>query len=360
MEKVSPKFIVGVDVGYSNLKFTYGVFDPEDNKNITELFRSEIYPSTVQSITEASNICDYKSINNACIVNLNGNEYLTCVTPNVLSSKYDSERIIDDSYPFSDEYLALYLSALLHSGRKEIDLVVVGLPAREYIDEERKERLKQRLTGTFNVTNKTQITVNDVIVIPQPLGAFCAELSQSIPNQEATKFIKNLNFNTSLIIDIGFYSTDWVVMNAKQMEHDFLGSSYNAVSVILKDTQQLLGKKYGIIRNESLLEDAIRTGSYNISMGSSGDINFFADFKEMANRRAEKLVREITAAVRECVTKIDTIIICGGGLDFYKDKISERFNHCNIITADTAVDRNTTVSLNSLGFWVYGFSQIRK
>ncbi len=95
-------------------------------------------------------------------------------------------------------------------------------------------------------------------------------------------------------------------------------------------------------------------------MGSSGDINFFADFKEMANRRAEKLVREITAAVRECVTKIDTIIICGGGLDFYKDKISERFNHCNIITADTAVDRNTTVSLNSLGFWVYGFSQIRK
>lgn len=158
--------IVGLDIGYSNLKVAFG----EDGKEPALVSR----PAGAAPSEHIGQRIMPAGADEPLRVLVDGKEYVAGCSHDRLENW---ARELHKDYTSTDSYRALFNAGLLLSGMTEIDRVVTGLPTSQYFDDGLRKHLAKTMKGEHQVTPKKKIIVKDVKIVPQPLGGFVDYLS---------------------------------------------------------------------------------------------------------------------------------------------------------------------------------------
>lgn len=331
------KYIVGLDIGYSNLVVACGEAGKGGPESVVTM-PAGAAPATCmpRSLTGGINL------DSGVQVQVNGESWVAGVEPGRLSGW---NRELHADYPSSDTYKALFYAALLTPERDTVDLLVTGLPVNQFQDPAFVAALKQRLAGTHQVTPKRNIQVTDVLVVPQPVGTFMSALWYEPTESPLAETIQR---GRAIVIDPGFFSVDWVSFDQASMQGS-AGTDLRAMSRVLAEMAILIRADYGDAPTIEKLESAVRDGDADIIFkGSKIEIQEY--FQKAADAVSRVALQPLQNDIRldGGSSSIDVVLMGGGGGHAYKAAAEALFPHAQVICPDTSVDTNAK------GFWACG------
>lgn len=321
-----------IDVGFGNTKY---VVISNGNGDI----QCSLFPSLAPQASEGADLASgVLQKRNTVTVEVNGVRYEVGKDAN-LAQDATHGRVLDLSYPTTDPYLALVRGAIYYMGVPEIHLLVLGLPVNSF--DKYKEVLEKRITGEHKIPSPLYksgngtpehitVKVHNVKVQPQPLGAF---FDHAVTSGVYSRMRNEMN----LLIDAGFYTLDWIVSRGVKMVNARSGAHSGGMSSILSTMGESIGKKIGgQINDLTILDEAIRTGTNPRFYGKEFDIT---EQRKLAKAKAEQFVSVLANKVGQSVD-IDNIVLAGGGASFFKDVITAKFPHHDIIVTKNPVYAN--------------------
>lgn len=319
-----------IDVGYGNTK--YVVFHERG-----EQVQCSLFPSTAPQAGASTDLSGgVFQKRNTVTVEVNGVSYEVGRDAR-LAQDASYGRVLDSKYSLSDVYLALVRGAISYMGVSHIDVLVLGLPVNTF--DTYQETLAERMTGVHRVPSPTssdpsktvEVEVRAVRVIPQPIGGF---FDYAIRNNLYGRMKNQMN----LLIDPGFYTLDWVVAHGVKMANARSGAHSGGMSAVLATMAEAIGRELGTQLNDySLLDDAIRTGTSPRFFGKPFDIDRHI---KIGKEKARQFVSVLANRVGNNGVDIDNIILAGGGAEFFKDLIQEKFPHHELVITDDPVFAN--------------------
>lgn len=248
-------------------------------------------------------------------------------------------RVLDRSYPTTDVYMALLRGALAYMMEPKIDLLVLGLPVNTY--EQHREFLQAEMTGDHVVQNMhkrvdpaaaEEITVNvaEIWVLPQPIGGF---FDHAIRH----KLFGQMKNQTNLIVDVGFFTLDWLVAAGTKPVGARSGAANGGMSAVLTAIGEAIGREHTTqIANLKRIDDAIRAGGKLNIFGKPHDISSNV---AIGKAKAREFVSTMAAKVGDGAD-IDNIILSGGGAEFFIDIVQEKFPKHELVIAHDPVFAN--------------------
>ena len=326
----TPAFVVGLDIGYSNVKRVDGYADAAD---------------PTQSIRPAQAAPLHSLNGNATLkegehyVQLDGEPWAAFLS----AGRAGVTRELHADYPASKAYRALFnasISEACGEGRNEIDHLITGLPVSQMRQPQLVERLTAQLTGTHQVAPQREIQVHKVSVLPQPVGT----LNYIYSTYEATD---DLDEGVILVLDPGFFSVDWVVFRRGDIVRDSSDSSMEAMSALLEAINQAIAREFGGPGpGREKIEIALQRGKPYIQLyGSKVELKPFVDQavatvvpKALSNMKQQMRFLDGEA--------IDFVLMGGGGGGFYQAAAEEIFPLSKVITADRPIISN------AFGYWL--------
>lgn len=135
-----------------------------------------------------------------------------------------------EDYTATDLWRALFLAALQGAGRERVDVLVTRLPAQQHRDPALRARL-EGLVGVHHPSPGRAVRIGRVVVLPQPAGAYLDLLAAP-----QTALLDVFETGRTLVIDPGYYSVDWLVIEAGVVRKSASGSSLKSVQTILRAT----------------------------------------------------------------------------------------------------------------------------
>lgn len=320
--------IIGLDIGYSNLKVAFGEAGKEPvlvNRPAGAAPADHISQRIIPNTDEPLHVL------------VDGKEYVAGCSHDRLENW---ARELHKDYTSTDSYKALFNAGLLLSGMTEVDCVVTGLPTSQYFDEGLRKRLANAMKGEHQVTPKKKIVVRNVKVVPQPLGGFIDFLNQLEDPSE-------IEDASVLIVDPGFFSVDWVLIVNGEFKRSASGTSLDATSVILDEAGAMIGRDYGSNPGRSKMENAVRSGRGTVTvLGTRVEID---PYLAKASAKVGKIVAsQIQTSLRKEESAVDVIVMVGGGAPLFADPIKEVFNKTPLKMAQNSVFANVR------GFWKGG------
>ncbi len=321
--------IVGMDIGYSNLKVAFGKSGSEP----TLVNR----PAGAAPSENIGQQIMATGVDEPLRVLVDGREYVAGVSYDRLENW---PRELHKDYTATDSYRALFNAGLLLSGMTEIDRVVTGLPTSQYFDEGLRKHLIKTMKGEHKVTPKKTIMVKDVKIVPQPLGGFVDYLhSLGDPSQ--------IEDASVLVVDPGFFSMDWVMLVNGEFKRGSSGTSLDAMSVVLSEAGALIAKDHGSNPGQSKMENAVRSGRYSVSVyGTRVDIKPY--LATAAAAVGHVACAQLQASLRKEESDVDAIVLVGGGAPLFESAIKSVFDKTPITIAAESVFANVR------GFWLGG------
>jgi plasmid segregation protein ParM len=318
--------IVGLDIGYSNLKVAFGEegHEPELVSRPAGAAPSEHIGQRIMSA----------GADEPLRVLVDGKEYVAGCSHDRLENW---ARELHKDYTATDSYRALFNAGLLLTGMTEIDRVVTGLPTSQYFDDGLRKHLVKTMKGEHQVTPKKKILVKDVKIVPQPLGGFVDYLNH-------LKDPSDIEDASVLVIDPGFFSVDWVLLANGEFKRGSSGTSLDATSVILDEASALIGKDYGSGPGRSKMENAVRSGRDTVVVhGARVEI---APYLTKAAATVGHIVSaQLQASLRKEESAVDAIVMVGGGAPLFEAAIKEAFDKTPLSIA------TDSVFANARGFW---------
>jgi plasmid segregation protein ParM len=256
------------------------------------------------------------------VIPINGSMYE--VGPDVFLAQHvgNSGRTLNDQFPESDHYFALVIGAIMQMKAKEIHHLVLGLPVHTM--QRYKDFLKERFKGEFKL-NDHSIVIGKVSVIQQPVGSLVYAAQQGFGISDGVNH---------LIIDPGYYSTDWVVANGFRVLANRSGGMVSGVSPIIKKAASLIGKELNVSFSQfERLGDALKNKTA------------LTVYKHtLSNDECWEYVRRSSSGILDCLKEIDTkigvrediksVILSGGGGIFYLDSCKDYFSDVNVHLVD--------------------------
>jgi plasmid segregation protein ParM len=292
---------IGVDLGYGFVKVTDGKKD-------------KIFPSVVGQARTLRYISDDAQEQNF-LKNMNviidDREYFV----GDLANRQSDVVLFSLTENRMDERISKVLLvtslALLSDGKSTNFNLVTGLPVGFFT--ETKQSLSQLFKGQHHITlrrnqkneGEQTIFVNEVKVLPQPFGT----LFDLILDYNGNMIDENMAASKIGIIDIGFRTTDYIVVDNLENIDRLSGSSNTALSTAYVIISEMLKEEFKINKPIYQLDEIVRTGTIRIS-GKSYNLD---EIKRHAfSVVAEKLVTEINSL---WVNKweLDMVFITGGG-----------------------------------------------
>jgi len=128
------------------------------------------------------------------------------------------------------------LAGIVSTGAEKIDHLVTALPASHFRDEEKRKALKSTLVGAHNVSGGREVVVDDVSVIPQPVGSYMSIVS-------TFEDAEPLEEGRALVIDPGYFSVDWLTIEGMEARMASSGTSLKAMSKLFKDAASVIGPR---------------------------------------------------------------------------------------------------------------------
>lgn len=312
---------LGLDIGYSNLKMCHGNGD----KQIV------VKPVGVIEDAESPVFSLGKSFEGAVKVQVDGKRYVACVEPALIHTR---TRSLHEDYANTADYRALFHAALLMSESPVIDRMVTGLPVEHFMDKTRVSNLKALLKGEHKVTPKRTVEVKEVFVTPQPLGGYMSALADN----------PDIEDMSVLVVDPGFFSVDWVIIERGTVIDGTLGTSTNAMSVVLERASELISLDHGGKPALGQLEAAIRGDGKVMLFGERIEIASF--LKEAAKDVCRMAMSSVRNGLRNVSgMNVDAILMVGGGASLYEPFARELYPRAKCITPEHSV------AANAIGFW---------
>lgn len=271
------------------------------------------------------------------IVNVQEQPWVAGVEPYRL---HGITRDLHDDYTTSNSYRALMLAAMQYPGVETIDMVVTGLPVSHYQDREKKSMLGKRLRGTHSLGQGKRLTVKRAIVLPQPIGAFVDAHSQ--PHVDRAL----LSEGRVLIVDAGFFSFDWAVVEEMGLVSQVSGTSLQAMSRLLERANQILVDRYGDGVGVERIEATVRAQRPNILV--HGERVSLQPILEQASRETAEIALNDLRQAQRGERPVDMVIITGGGASYYEAPARALFDKSQILVPDHPW------LANARGFWRYG------
>lgn len=315
-------FVVrAVDVGYRNTKFTLG--RAQDGTLRTMLIPSLATPADLGADL-GTNVVARR---NTVLVTADGIRFE--VGPDVaLAMGLNENPVLHAQYSDTPEHLALLRAAMHYMEVSEIDLLVVGLPvARLAIH---KAALTRRLIGVHPAGNGRNVLVKDVRVLPQPIGGFLYHVSCQPDARE-------LQRDTTLIIDPGFLTVDWVVAQGLQPIGKRSGHHDSGVSAVLARMAAAISRDYRLdYKDLRALDHGVRSGQFRLFGEPVALEPYLADASAAVMNIAVNALASSAGDARD----IDAIVLVGGGAALFLPAIQRRYPRHTIHVVEDPVFAN--------------------
>lgn len=244
----------------------------------------------------------------------------------VLQSRIQST-IFDRSRVHDQTYKMLFIAALVEMARLSPRAwrikVVTGLPVEFFSD--RPEVIKS-LEGVYRVTTERVMkrTVESVFVAPQPFGSLFRELL----NEQGKIVNEDVERGRVGIIDVGTYTTDFVVSDELRYVQRLSGSVRIGWSKVISQVQQALGDLYMLELMPHEVDRAVQAGEVRVRGEpvalESLIVPAVTDIQTAIIARA----RDLWGAG----THLDVILISGGGGPHLYDVIHGVYPHARLLS----------------------------
>ncbi len=325
---MAQKNIVALDMGYSNLKGAFGLHG-------TKVPSTFVKPAGAAPITSMAQSVGRTRQDDSIQIEIEGETWVAGVDPSRLD-RY--ERDLHEDYPSTNTYKALFSAGLIEAGMPEVDRLVTGLPVSQSKDKALCNALKQRLTGTFQITPKQSVTVKRVDVIAQPVGAYMDFLFSKGD-------VDALEDASVLVVDPGFFSVDWVVIDSGDMIASAAGTSTEAMSYVLQEADTLIRADYGKAVGLPFIEAAVRKGRGQIAHVGGSQIDLSSYLDKASAKVAKTAMTKMRQSLRSLPRQPQIILMAGGGAANYQAVAQEVFPDAKVEMPEDPVTANVR------GFW---------
>lgn len=340
-----------IDLGYGNVKFTLShkdAFSPVD---------CGLFPSRSPSAGDKGLSAGLVQARDTVVISVNGVEYEVGYGVAKAQGTFDESAVLDKDFCLSDAYMARTRGAFYYmmgedkkSGIKyfdgnHINLLMAGLPVSTYRNVAMRDKLKTIMTGSHELPNNRTVVVDRVMVLPQPLGAFFEYAFEK-------GMFDTMKEQNNLIIDIGFFTFDWL-MSTGLIPIDARSDSVNrGMSAVIKAIAEDAKKKEGWSADTGMLtrilDEHFRDGRPFNVYGKDYDVNkYIAAGKTVVNEAVASLARSVGDGA-----DIQNIIVAGGGANLYLEAIQSKFPRHQIRVMSSPVFSNVR------GFQLAGEQQI--
>ncbi|RQR26321.1 PRTRC system protein D [Burkholderia sp. Bp9143] len=298
--------VFAVDVGYGNTKYAHraasGTIATGMFPSLTPLAASRTLSGYGESVLTARKVST---------IIIDQVEYE--VGPDVpLTAAYgNTGRALADDYVLSDNYAALLFGAIHFSGVTHIERLVLGLPVHNM--KKYSAELKERFAGELDF-GAGRVTVDKVVVIPQPLGSLV--LASSNRQHEFGRDVAHL------VVDVGYFTTDWVYANGFTMDDNRSGGMPGGASQIYQRIANLVARDQGdAVEDIERIDKALREQTPFFFYGTNIDL---APYLEQAQPLISGVVKEMQNNVGR-LPNVRSIILSGGGAALYAAVIRRAF-----------------------------------
>ncbi len=299
MSKNSEKVIRAIDLGWGYTKFSV----PTDQGVVFESM-----PSLAPRHSGLDLTGSFLSKRNTVVVSVQGTKYE--VGPDSLDiDSNDATRNLNESFVFSDQYKAVFLGALHYMNTPVIDRLVMGLPL---MNMHLADSVKAMASGKHEV-NGVEYTVNEVVVLGQPLGGlnYCL----SLKNDED---FGDLAEETSVFVDVGFLTYDFLYSHGNRPVDTRSGAHTGGVSKVLRAMADSISTTYEMkFDNLNAVDRALRRNKLKIN-GETVAIE--------PHILAAKGVIEGTVAYMKNIigsgAEVDCFVLSGGGAFIYRKTLA--------------------------------------
>lgn len=311
-------FVAGLDIGYGNVKGVGGNFDGSD---VCEF----ILPSGAAPISAMPKRGLDPDLKGGEVVSIDGVEWVAGVDQHHIQGGVKQTH---SAYVDTLEYKALYLAALSRFGVPRIRRLVTGLPVEQFYGPGNMEligKIKAVMTGSHRVNAMTTVQVDEVVVVSQPAGCFMG--MASLPDY---RFLAKKGDLSLLVCDVGYFSTDWIVVREQSILDHSSKSSTMATSHILELTADAMSKEFSRLVSRDRLDMLLRNGEHSIDMGGT-EVDFLSRLMSLGDKVGEQICSAIMTSTRSSTTTLDYILLTGGGAFAIENAIRRRFPKTKVI-----------------------------
>lgn len=316
------KNALGIDVGYGHTKW---VSISEEGEIKRGSFLSVAPLTTKERCSDLTGMSSLKAVT----VAVDGNNYVVGKDARLeADSNYSRSRLAN--YSQTPGYHALMLGAMSICGLREIDQLVIGLPlstASTYGSALVQKYRCEHLIGSTHAKRKIEVNVKNVTVNSQPAGAMIYAVSL---NPELRK-------STNLVIDIGYFTMDFLICEGMKPSYARSGAVQGGMSSYYDHLESLVVEKLiaaglpsanGVdhFRLEQTISGPAKGDDgvlvYNLQVG-----NKVLDVSECVQRAQSKLVeyidRMMTAVGGKTFGSIKNVLLAGGGAQLLKPVVEK-------------------------------------
>lgn len=319
--------VFGCDVGYFGVKSAF---------RHSGAIQTMTFPSVAVRATHAeftSSETFLEPTGNKVEVDLDGSIYTVETDAQAIPSSR-MVRTETDNFPRTEEYAALVLAALASAGARRVECLVLGLPLQTM--QKHGPYLKTRFTKEHRIRRRDICKVEQVAVVPQPLGSLAFLRSAGLKPPAA---------NMSMcIVDSGWHTCDSIVVGPGghvDMSRS-LGRPGGAAIVIREIARLIAEETQERIENIDRIDHALRAKEALWLHGHPIDLEPFF-------RRAIQVTYPIASAVLTALGTTEDLSVfgTGGAAGYYSKALSETLG-CPVQT----LGRSQVA--NAIGFLVAG------
>ncbi|CAE6849661.1 hypothetical protein R75461_07411 [Paraburkholderia nemoris] len=258
------------------------------------------------------------------------------VGPDVsLTAAYgNTGRALSNDFVLSDNYAALLAGAIHFAGVTHIERLVLGLPVHNM--KKYGTALRDRFTGAFDY-GPGRVTIEKVVVIPQPLGSLVAASAN-----RQSEFGRD---SAHLVIDVGYFTTDWVYANGFTMDDKRSDGIPGGASQIYQRIAALISRDQDEqVEDIERIDKAVRERKPFFFYGNDIHLD---PYLEQSQPVIAGVVKEMQNKVGQ-LTSVRSIILSGGGGALYAPAIRKAFPRVSLEVIDSPC------MANAKGFLIVG------
>jgi plasmid segregation protein ParM len=238
----------------------------------------------------------------------------------IQSTIFDRSRVHDDTYKM------LFIGALIELTKHKPNVqrlkVVTGLPVGFFGD---RPDVVKSLEGVYRISTdrSRKYAVESVFVAPQPFGSLFRELL----NQRGKITNSEIEKGRIGIIDVGTFTTDFVVSDELRYVQRMSGSVRIGWSKVINQVSQTLGDRHMLELMPHEVDQAIQVGEVRVRgkpVPLQSLVEPIIDDVEMA----------IVARARDLWgsgTHLDMVLVSGGGGPHLYEKIHKVYPHAHLL-----------------------------
>lgn len=275
----------------------------------------------------------------------------------------DYGREVSDEFYRSPIYEALTKGAMRYmheAGDRVIDLLVLGLPVNQYLEQGRREFLQETFAAEHDLGDGRKLNVKRVLVQAQPMGGYL-ELHQHLGklnelfqqfNPQASA-LTNLSDQTVLMVDPGEYTLDWLLLQRGSLTSKASGAAsdagrYRVVRAVQDALETKLARPLGAA-TATRINEALRSGKPIKLAGVEYPLE---EFDPVIKAVIADPVSRLIDGLRGMHEFVDVIVIVGGHPERYREVLQERFPKIPVFVIDNSVEANVR------GFQIIGESML--